>query len=118
MPPFFVVYVKMIVYVFVSGNSNGFPIVEGFGSSVMGMFSVESDLDLSINFTNDAAEIPRFKKIQTLRKLARKLYFFQSNFSTLIHLFSFLSLTNDLNISHILCSLLRYCLLPVCISCM
>ncbi|XWS44627.1 hypothetical protein CRYUN_Cryun15aG0064400 [Craigia yunnanensis] len=59
------------------GNCNGSPIVEGFGSFVMGMFSVESDLDLSINFMNNAAEIPRVKKIQTLHKLAKKLYSIQ-----------------------------------------
>ena len=85
----------MIIYVFLSGNCNGFPIVEGFGSFVMGMFSAESDLDLSINFMNNAAEIPRVKKIQTLHKLAKKLYSIQSNFPTLIHLNSFLPLTND-----------------------
>ncbi|GMI67580.1 hypothetical protein HRI_000427300 [Hibiscus trionum] len=55
------------------GNCNGFPIVEVFGSCVMGMFNAESDLDLSINFTNNEATISRVKKIKALRKLARKL---------------------------------------------
>ncbi|KAK8653472.1 hypothetical protein V6N13_127468 [Hibiscus sabdariffa] len=56
------------------GNHNGFPIVEVFGSFVMGMFNAESDLDLSINFTNNGAKISRLKKVQALRKLARKLH--------------------------------------------
>ncbi|XP_038994528.1 uncharacterized protein LOC120118574 isoform X2 [Hibiscus syriacus] len=56
------------------GKCNGFPIVEVFGSFVMGMFNAESDLDLSINFTNNGAKISRVKKINALRKLARKLH--------------------------------------------
>ncbi|XP_039003979.1 protein HESO1-like isoform X1 [Hibiscus syriacus] len=56
------------------GNCNGFPIVEVFGSFVMGMFNAESDLDLSINFTNNGDKISRVKKINALRKLARKLH--------------------------------------------
>ncbi|XVE83430.1 hypothetical protein DITRI_Ditri16bG0088200 [Diplodiscus trichospermus] len=59
------------------GNFDGSPVVEEFGSFIMGMFDAESDLDLSINFMNNGAEIPRFKKIQTLRKLAKKLYSIQ-----------------------------------------
>ncbi|WRX08137.1 hypothetical protein QQP08_000624 [Theobroma cacao] len=59
------------------GNPNGSPVVEGFGSFVMGIFSRESDLDLSINFRDSAAKMPKEKKIQTLHKLAQKLYSIQ-----------------------------------------
>ncbi|XP_061354677.1 protein HESO1-like isoform X2 [Gastrolobium bilobum] len=54
------------------GNSYNCPVVEGFGSFVMDMFNYKSDLDLSINF-NNSIEVPRKKKIQTLRKFAKKL---------------------------------------------
>ncbi|KAJ7957084.1 protein HESO1-like isoform X1 [Quillaja saponaria] len=59
------------------GNSGNSPVVEGYGSFVMDMFSVRSDLDLSINFSNSAVEIPRHRKIETLRKFAKKLYSIQ-----------------------------------------
>ncbi|XP_042479206.1 protein HESO1-like [Macadamia integrifolia] len=62
----------------VYGNHGEFPVVQPFGSFLMDMFSAESDLDLSINLSNDMVEFPREKKIQTLRKFARRLYSFQS----------------------------------------
>ncbi|XP_043699416.1 protein HESO1-like isoform X2 [Telopea speciosissima] len=56
------------------GNHSEFPVVEPFGSFLMDMFSAESDLDLSINFSDDRVEFPREKKIQALRKFAKLLY--------------------------------------------
>ncbi|KAK9152201.1 hypothetical protein Syun_010510 [Stephania yunnanensis] len=44
----------------------------------MDVFSVKSDLDLSINFSNNSVEFPREKKVPALRKLARRLYLLQS----------------------------------------
>ncbi|KAJ4980292.1 hypothetical protein NE237_031129 [Protea cynaroides] len=60
------------------GTHSEFPVVQPFGSFLMDMFSVESDLDLSINFSNDIVEFPREKKIQALRKFAKLLYALQS----------------------------------------
>lgn len=54
------------------------PAVEEFGSFVMDLFSPTSDLDLSVNFSNDAAEYPRDKKIKALRKFLKKFYALQS----------------------------------------
>ncbi|XP_073065445.1 uncharacterized protein [Primulina eburnea] len=59
------------------GNSKKAPVVVEFGSFVMDLFSATSDLDLSVNF-NTNAHFPREKKIQTLRKFAKKLYSLQS----------------------------------------
>ncbi|XP_075492254.1 protein HESO1-like isoform X2 [Primulina tabacum] len=59
------------------GNSKKAPVVVEFGSFVMDLFSPTSDLDLSVNF-NTNAHFPREKKIQTLRKFAKKLYSLQS----------------------------------------
>ncbi|XP_073310331.1 protein HESO1-like isoform X3 [Primulina huaijiensis] len=59
------------------GNSKNAPVVVEFGSFVMDLFSATSDLDLSVNF-NTNAHFPREKKIQTLRKFAKKLYSLQS----------------------------------------
>lgn len=50
----------------------------GFGSFVMDMYNTGSDLDLSINFGNPSVQFPREKKIQTLRKFAKKFYSLQS----------------------------------------
>ncbi|KAL8113565.1 hypothetical protein AgCh_020769 [Apium graveolens] len=44
----------------------------------MDLFSPTSDLDLSVNFSNDAAEYPRDKKIKALRKFLKKFYALQS----------------------------------------
>ncbi|KAK1375833.1 TUTase domain-containing protein [Heracleum sosnowskyi] len=54
------------------------PDVEEFGSFVMDLFSPTSDLDLSVNFSKDAAEYPRDKKIKALRKFLKKFYALQS----------------------------------------
>ncbi|WOL13304.1 protein HESO1 isoform X1 [Canna indica] len=56
------------------GIRNGFPLVEPFGSFTMDLFTSSSDLDLSINFTNDTIVFPRDKKISNLRKLAKVLF--------------------------------------------
>ncbi|GAA0148534.1 nucleotidyltransferase [Lithospermum erythrorhizon] len=60
------------------GNSK-VPVVVEFGSFSMDIFDAKSDLDLSVNFGNGSVELPREKKIQTLRKFARKLYALQNN---------------------------------------
>ncbi|XP_027079372.1 protein HESO1-like isoform X4 [Coffea arabica] len=44
----------------------------------MDLFNAKSDLDLSFNFTQSGVQITREKKIQTLRKLAKKFYALQS----------------------------------------
>ncbi|XP_056168556.1 protein HESO1-like [Syzygium oleosum] len=59
------------------GNSSECPTVVGFGSFVMDMYNTGSDLDLSINFGNPSVQFPREKKIQTLRKFAKKFYSLQ-----------------------------------------
>ncbi|XP_057971575.1 protein HESO1-like isoform X2 [Malania oleifera] len=59
-------------------GNHDFPIIEEFGSFLMDMFSAKSDLDLSINFSKNIAEFPREKKIQVLRKFAKKLYNLQA----------------------------------------
>nr|CAD1840866.1 unnamed protein product [Ananas comosus var. bracteatus] len=56
------------------GNSNGFPIVDAFGSFTMDLFTATSDLDLSVNFSDDTTtNFARENKISTLRKLAKRL---------------------------------------------
>ncbi|KAM3202661.1 hypothetical protein P3L10_030285 [Capsicum annuum] len=55
------------------------PVVEVFGSFSMDLFCAKSDLNLSVNFTNRKVNITREKKIQTLRKFAKKFYLLQSN---------------------------------------
>ncbi|KAG8390972.1 hypothetical protein BUALT_Bualt01G0139000 [Buddleja alternifolia] len=61
-----------------SDNSNDIPVVVEFGSFVMDLFSTTSDLDLSVNFNTNAVAFSRERKIQTLRKFAKKLYAIQS----------------------------------------
>ncbi|XP_073103064.1 protein HESO1 isoform X2 [Elaeis guineensis] len=57
------------------GNNNGFPVVEAFGSFIMDLFTATSDLDLSLNFSdNDMSDFPRDKKISVLKKFSRALY--------------------------------------------
>lgn len=57
------------------GGRNGSPTLEAFGSFVMDIFTTESDLDLSINFSNGSTtDYPREKKISALRKFAKSLY--------------------------------------------
>ncbi|PIA37687.1 hypothetical protein AQUCO_03000320v1 [Aquilegia coerulea] len=58
----------------VYGTSNEVPVVEVFGSFKMDMFTIKSDLDLSLNFSNESVELSRDEKIKALRKLAKKLY--------------------------------------------
>lgn len=60
------------------GNRHNHPAVKEFGSFVMDLFSCSSDLDLSVNFSKDAAEYPRDQKIRALRKFAKKFYALQS----------------------------------------
>lgn len=59
------------------GRSGNVPVVEEFGSFVMDLFHSKSDLDLSVNFDNSSVKVSHEKKIQTLRKFARKLYALQ-----------------------------------------
>ncbi|OIS98470.1 PREDICTED: protein HESO1-like isoform X2 [Nicotiana attenuata] len=59
------------------GRSGNVPVVEEFGSFVMDLFHSKSDLDISVNFDNSSVKISHEKKIQTLRKFARKLYALQ-----------------------------------------
>ncbi|KAI8028993.1 Protein HESO1 [Camellia lanceoleosa] len=59
------------------GKSDDIPVVEQFGSFLMDIFSAKSDLDLSVNFSNNTVDFPKEKKIQTLRKFAKKLYALQ-----------------------------------------
>lgn len=59
----------------VFGNSGGFPILLALGSFTMDLFTARSDVDLSVNFSNDrAVAFPRNKTIAVLRKFARALY--------------------------------------------
>ncbi|KAM3327124.1 hypothetical protein P3S67_002250 [Capsicum chacoense] len=59
------------------GRSGNVPVVEEFGSFVMDLFHSKNDLDLSVNFDNSSVKFSHEKKIQTLRKFARKLYALQ-----------------------------------------
>lgn len=78
--PFMYLWLFSTFCLFLSGNSGNSPVVEGFGSFVMDMFSIGSDLDLSVNFGNIVGTFPRDMKIKTLRKFAKKFYSLQSNF--------------------------------------
>ncbi|PHT85355.1 hypothetical protein T459_07461 [Capsicum annuum] len=60
-----------------SGRSGNVPVVEEFGSFVMDLFLSKSGQDLSVNFDNSSVKFSHEKKIQTLRKFARKLYALQ-----------------------------------------
>ena len=56
------------------GNSEeSSPVLEAYGSFVMDMYSSQSDLDVSINFGNGTSEIPREKKLEILKRFAKKL---------------------------------------------
>nr|GME07704.1 protein HESO1-like [Ipomoea batatas] len=57
------------------GCSRDIPRVVEFGSFTMDLFAAKSDLDLSVNFSN--VDIPRDRKISTLKKLAKKLNLLQ-----------------------------------------
>ncbi|XAR73138.1 RNA uridylyltransferase [Bertholletia excelsa] len=59
------------------GKSIDVPVVEEFGSFLMDIFSAKSDLDLSVNFSDNTVDFPREKKIQALRKFAKKIYALQ-----------------------------------------
>lgn len=58
--------------------------VEEFGSFKMDLFTAESDLDLSVNFSDStsstSAEYPRAEKIKAIRKLSKILYAHQSTY--------------------------------------
>ncbi|KAL6838458.1 hypothetical protein ACP4OV_031703 [Aristida adscensionis] len=57
------------------GNYNGFPVVEAFGSFTMDLFTPRSDLDLSVNFSDDSEDqYTRKKKISVIRKISKILY--------------------------------------------
>ncbi|XP_019200495.1 PREDICTED: uncharacterized protein LOC109194078 isoform X3 [Ipomoea nil] len=74
---------RALVFVFnelakdIYGPGSDAPVVEEFGSFVMDLFTAKSDLDLSVNFGNKGVEFTREKKIQRLRKFAKKLYALQ-----------------------------------------
>ncbi|CAH9123263.1 unnamed protein product [Cuscuta epithymum] len=74
---------RALVFVFnvlakdIYGPGSDAPIVEEFGSFLMDLFTTKSDLDLSINFGNNAVGFSREKRIQKLRKFAKKLYALQ-----------------------------------------
>ncbi|KAM0036672.1 putative polynucleotide adenylyltransferase [Helianthus debilis subsp. tardiflorus] len=55
------------------GNSASCPVVEEFGSFLMDLFTIESDLDLSINFRSSSYVFPRDEEIKTLQKFEKKL---------------------------------------------
>lgn len=63
--------------------------MEAFGSFVMDIFCAGSDIDLSVNFSNIAVEVSRQKRIETLKKFAKKFRTLQSNYWDLFlfHLF-------------------------------
>ncbi|KAM0831159.1 hypothetical protein ACQ4PT_065738 [Festuca glaucescens] len=62
------------------GKTNGFPVVEAFGSFTMDLFTAKSDLDLSVNFSNDMdGKFARFDQISVIRKLAKVLRKHQSS---------------------------------------
>lgn len=58
--------------------------MEEFGSFKMDLFTAESDLDLSVNFSDStlstSVEYSRAEKIKALRKLSKILYAHQSIF--------------------------------------
>ncbi|KAL9269492.1 HESO1-like protein [Drosera capensis] len=54
------------------GNEKVCPTVEPFGSFLMDMFSSQSDLDLSINFNDNASVVSRQRQTKTLRRFGQK----------------------------------------------
>ncbi|XP_078440013.1 protein HESO1-like [Wolffia australiana] len=57
------------------GPHDGYPKVEAFGSYLMDMFTPQSDLDLSLNFSASGdSSFPRDQKISSLRKFSKILY--------------------------------------------
>nr|GMD05898.1 protein HESO1-like [Ipomoea batatas] len=71
------------------GCSRDIPRVVEFGSFTMDLFAAKSDLDLSVNFSN--VDIPRDRKISTLKKLAKKLNLLQRKFQIQVLLLLMLS---------------------------
>uniref|UniRef100_A0ACD5Y1N0 Uncharacterized protein n=1 Tax=Avena sativa TaxID=4498 RepID=A0ACD5Y1N0_AVESA len=62
------------------GETNGFPVVEAFGSFTMDLFTAKSDLDLSVNFSNDMdGQFARLEQISVIRKLTKVLRKHQSS---------------------------------------
>uniref|UniRef100_A0ACD6ACY6 Uncharacterized protein n=1 Tax=Avena sativa TaxID=4498 RepID=A0ACD6ACY6_AVESA len=63
------------------GETNGFPVVEAFGSFTMDLFTAKSDLDLSVNFSNDMdGQFARMEQISVIRKLTKVLRKYQSKY--------------------------------------
>ncbi|XP_020168423.1 protein HESO1 [Aegilops tauschii subsp. strangulata] len=61
------------------GKKDDFPVVEPFGSFTMDLFTTKSDLDLSVNFSNDMdGQFARKDKISVIRKFAKVLHKHQS----------------------------------------
>ncbi|KAG9440689.1 hypothetical protein H6P81_020854 [Aristolochia fimbriata] len=58
----------------IPGGTDGFPIVEAFGSFTMDLFTTQSDLDVSVTLAHEPTELPRDRKIWILKKLARIFY--------------------------------------------
>lgn len=59
--------------------------MEPFGSFTMDLFTTKSDLDLSVNFSNDMdGQFARKDKISVIRKFAKVLHKHQSNYYCLI----------------------------------
>ncbi|CAN6197781.1 unnamed protein product [Urochloa humidicola] len=57
------------------GSSDGFPVVEPFGSFTMDLFTPCSDLDVSVNFSaNTDDRYTRKNKISVIRKFSKVLY--------------------------------------------
>ncbi|GAB2223132.1 hypothetical protein Droror1_Dr00017269 [Drosera rotundifolia] len=61
------------------GNEKVCPTVEPFGSFLMDMFSSQSDLDLSINFNDNATVVSRQRQTKTLRRFSQKFNNLQRN---------------------------------------
>ena len=71
----------------ISGKKDDFPVVEPFGSFTMDLFTTKSDLDLSVNFSNDMdGQFARKDKISVIRKFAKVLHKHQSNYYSLCKL--------------------------------
>ncbi|XP_047329293.1 protein HESO1-like [Impatiens glandulifera] len=59
------------------GKLGEIPVVVGFGSFLMDIFTAKSDLDLSVNFSDGTSDFPLESRIQVLRKFAKKFYALQ-----------------------------------------
>ncbi|KAL9679213.1 hypothetical protein QQ045_017069 [Rhodiola kirilowii] len=59
-------------------GSSAYPTVEEYGSFVMGIFSADSDLDLSVDLTDTEAKISRDMMVKALIKFAEKFRVLQN----------------------------------------